>query len=164
MPRQSIIPKVLADLTEYLDRMQAEYVAQPEHGRLPTLPLTPDGKINVRAVAREISLKESQEKYLYERAELTQLINLICEGQGVLPIGSRLTQTAADALIKERLARQAQAAANASQAAVEAQGALQELVETVSGMAAELESLRAENGRLRAIIEAMQEGIFVRVD
>ncbi len=164
MPRQSVIPKVLSDLTEYLDRKQAEYAALPEHGRLPTLPLTPDGKINVRAVAKEIGLKESQEKYLYERSELTDPINLICEGQGVLPIGSRLTQTAADMAIKERLVRQAQAATNASQAAVEAQGALQGLVETVSSMADELESVRAENDRLRAMIEAMQEGIFVRVD
>jgi hypothetical protein len=164
MPRQSVIPKVLSDLTEYLDCMQAEYAARPEHGRLPTLPLTPDGKINVRALAKAIGLKESQEKYLYERSELTDPINLICEGQGVLPIGSRLVQTAADAAIKERLTRQAQAATNASQAAVEAQGALQEMMESVSGMAAELESLRAENGRLRAMIEAIQEGIFVKVD
>jgi hypothetical protein len=164
MPRQSVIPKVLSDLTEYLDQLQERYVGEPEHGRRPTLPLTPEGKINVRAVAKAIGLKESQEKYLYERPELTQLINLICEGQGVLPIGSRLSQRVADKAIKERLERQARAATDASRDAAEAQGALQDMLERVSGMAAELEVLRAENQRLRAQIDAMDEGIFVRID
>lgn len=164
MPRSSVIPKVLSDLTEYLDQLQDRYASQPEHARRPTLPLTPDGKINVRALARAIGLKESQEKYLYERPELTQLINLICDGQEVLLIGSRLSQTAADKAIKERLVRQTRAATDASHAAVEAQGALQEMLARVKDMAIELEAVKAENQRLRAQIDAMQEGIFVTVD
>lgn len=164
MPRPSVIPKVLSDLTEYLDQLQERYASEPEHARHPTLPLTPDGKINVRAVAKAIGLKGSQEKYLYERPELTQLINLICEGQDVLPIGSRLSQTAADKAIKERLARQTRAATDASRDAVEAQGALQDMLAKVRDMAAELEAVKAENQRLRAQIDAMDEGIFVRIE
>lgn len=164
MPRPSVIPKVLSDLTEYLDRLQDRYASEPEHARSPTLPLTPDGKINVRALAKAIGLKQSQEKYLYERPELTQLINLICDGQGVLPIGSRLSQTAADKAIKEQLVRQARAVTDASRSAVEAQGALQEMLTRVRDMAVELETVKAENRRLRAQIDAMHEGIFVKVD
>lgn len=50
----------------------------------------------------------TQEKYLCERDELSQLINLIAEGQGLLPIGPRLTQEAVDKALKERMVQQAQ--------------------------------------------------------
>lgn len=57
--------------------MQAAFLAMPEAQRAPTLPATPDGKVNVRALAQAIELKQTQEKYLYERQELTSLNNLV---------------------------------------------------------------------------------------
>jgi len=47
------------------------------------MPSTSDGKVNVRALAQALELKQTQEKYRYERQELTSLINLVAEGQGL---------------------------------------------------------------------------------
>lgn len=164
MSRPSIIPKVLADLTDYLNKRQEAFDAQPEGSRKPTLPLTPDGKINVAAVAEAIKLSSGQRKYLHERAELTQLINLVCDGQGVLPIGSRVTQSAADKALKERLIKQSKAAQEASQAAVEADSALQAALDRIKGLSDELEDVKAQNTRLRAQIQSVQDGIYIAVD
>lgn len=163
MGRPSIIPAVRERLEQYLDQREAEFLARAEGERTPTLPSTPDGKVNVRAVAQAIELKQTQEKYLYERDELSSLINLVAEGQGLLPIGARLLQVAGDKAIKERLVRQAQAARGAAQAAVEAQAVHSELLEKVRELSADNESLRAENLRLRAQLDAMDLGLHVRV-
>ena len=130
---------------------------------MPTLPVTPDGKVNVRALAEAIGLKQTQEKYLYERKELTDLINCIAEGQGVLTIGSRVNQTDADKAIKERLIRQAKSVQESSQAAVEAVAAQEELLERIRTLSAELEASKAEIGRLRARLQAVENGIWVAV-
>src|ERR1022692_3423671 len=108
MGRPSVIPQVRERLEAYLNERELEFLSQPEAVRSPTLPATPDGKVNVRAVAQAIDLKVTQEKYLYERDELSQLINLMAEGQGLLPIGSRLVLEAGDKALKERMVRQAQ--------------------------------------------------------
>ncbi len=65
MPRPSVIPTVKAALEDYLERMQVAFLTQPEEQRTPTLPATPNGKVNVRALAQAIELKQTQEKYLY---------------------------------------------------------------------------------------------------
>ncbi|CAJ9571941.1 hypothetical protein ISF31_00405 [Burkholderia pseudomallei] len=164
MPRPSVIPQVLGRLEAYLNDREMEYLAQPDSSRQPTLPATSDGKVNVRAIAQAIDLKTTQEKYLYERAELTQVINMMAEGQGLLPIGSRLTQEAGDAALRQRMVRQAKDAKASAQAAVEAQAVQAELLEKLRDAAAEIESLRAENLRLRAQVDAMHAGFYVRVE
>lgn len=163
MPRPSVIPGIRIRLEEYLDQREAEYLAQGD-GAMPTLPVTPDGKVNVRALAEAIGLKQTQEKYLYERKELTDLINCIAEGQGVLTIGSRVNQTDADKAIKERLIRQAKSVQESSQAAVEAVAAQEELLERIRTLSAELEASKAEVGRLRARLQAVENGIWVAVE
>ncbi|HNG55042.1 hypothetical protein [Thauera sp. SWB20] len=163
MPRPSVIPGIKARLEAYLDQREAEYLALPEGSRQPTLPVTADGKVNVRALAQAIELKPTQEKYLYERKELCDLINCIAEGQGVLSIGSRVTQTEADKAIKQRLIQQAKSAQEASQAAVEAVSAQQALLDRIRSLTAELEASRAENERLRAQLQAVENGIWVDV-
>jgi len=163
MPRPSVIPAVLERLETFLNEREAQFLAQSHDSRVPTLPVTPDGKVNVRAVARSIELKQSQEKYLYERTELSSLINLVAEGQGVLPIGARLLQDAGDKSIKERMVRQAKEARGAAQAAVEAHAVHAELLEKVRDLSADNEELRAENIRLRAQLDAMDVGLQVRV-
>ena len=163
MARPSVIPEVRARLETYLNDREVEYQAQLNE-RSPTLPATADGKVNVRAVAEAIGLKTTQEKYLYERDDLTQLINLMAEGQGLLPIGSRLLQAAGDKLLKERMGRQAQAAKSAAQAAVEAQAVHAELLEKLNAAVTDIEALKAENARLHAQLDAIHSGMFVRVD
>lgn len=164
MARPSVIPGIKARLEVYLDKIEAEYLTQGDSNRLPTLPRTPDGKVNVRAVASAVDLTVNQEKYLYERKELTDLINCIAEGQGLLPIGSRLHQTAADQAIKERLVRQAKSAQEASQAAVEAASAQDELLNRIALLSSELEKAKAEIVCLREQLAMVQEGIWVSLE
>lgn len=164
MARPSVIPSIKVRLEEYLDEREAEYLAQGDVNHQPTLPMTPDGKVNVRAVATAISLTQNQEKYLYERKELTDLINCIAEGQGLLPIGSRINQTAADKAIKDRLVQQAKSAQEASQAAVEAAAAQQELLERIADLSSKLEEAKTENTRLRARLDAVQQGLWMGVE
>lgn len=164
MARPSVIPQVRVRLEGYLNERETEYLSQPEDERTPTLPATPDGKVNVRALAEAIGLKQTQEKYLYERDELTQLINLMAEGQGLLPIGSRLVQAAGDKSFKERMVRQAQTAKASAQAAVEAQAVHAELLDKLRAAVVDIEVLKAENARLRAQLDAVQLGLFVRVE
>lgn len=163
MPRPSVIPSVKAALEDYLERMQVAFLSMPEAQRVPTLPAASDGKVNVRALAQAIDLKQTQEKYLYERPELTSLINLMAEGQGLLPIGSRLLVGASDKVLKERLVRQAQSAKANAQAAVEAQSATGELLEKLKEAVMEIETLKAENVRLRAQLDLIHSGMMVEV-
>lgn len=164
MPRPSVIPGIRARLEEYLDQKEAEYLAQRNLNRQPTLPSTPDAKVNVRAVANSINLSVNQEKYLYERKELTDLINCIAEGQGLSPIGSRLHQTTADKAIKERLVKQAKASREDAQAAVEAISVQQELLARVSQLSTELIESKTEVIRLRAQLDAIKEGLWVNIE
>lgn len=164
MSRPSVIPGIKVRLEEYLDQMEAEYLAQGDLNRQPTLPSTPDGKVNVRAVANAIDLTVNQEKYLFERKELTDLINCVAEGQGLSPIGSRLHQTASDKAIKDRLIMQAKSAQENSQAAVEAAAAQQELLSRIAQLSTDLEETKAENVRLHAQLEAVREGLWVSIE
>lgn len=164
MPRPSVIPQVKERLESYLDGREAAYLSQPESDRLPTLPATSDGKVNVRAVAEAIDLKKTQEKYLYEREELTQIINLMAEGQGLLPIGSRLLLEAGDKALRDRMVRQSKSAKDAGQAVVEAQAVHAELLEKLKAAVVEVEVLNAENIRLHAQLDAIHSGMFVRVE
>lgn len=164
MPRPSVIPGIKIRLEAYLDQKEVEYLLQPESRRSPTLPSTPDGKVNVRAVALAIDLKTSQEKYLYERKELTDLVNCIAEGQGLALIGSRLHQEVADKTIKQRLIQQARSSQEAAQAAVEAASAQQELIERITALSADLVEVKAENVRLRAQLEAINDGLWVSLE
>lgn len=162
--RPSVIPAVKERLEAYLENLEVAFQAQPEDQRTATLPSTSDGKVNVRGVGQAINLKVSQEKYLYERVELSQLINLFAEGQGLLPIGSRLMQNADDKAIKERLVRNAQASKAAEQTAVEAQAMQAELLDRLKDAVTEIESLKSENLRLHAQLDAIHAGIYIRVD
>jgi len=161
MGRPSVIPGIKVRLEGWLDEREAEFLAQPEAARRPTLPLCGDGKINVRAVAEAIQLSRTQEKYLYERKELADLINCIAEGQGVLTIGSRIHQSEADAQIRQRMAIQGRNADQAAQAATEAIAAQKELLSRVQDLSAALEAYKAENVRLKAQLDAVREGIWL---
>lgn len=161
--RPSVIPAVQERLEVFLNVRETEYLSQTDIPRVATLPSTPDGKVNVRAIAREIGLKVSQEKYLYERDALSSLINLMAEGQGLRPIGSRLTTGAGDAALKEQVHRQGQLTKQATSAAIEAQAANAELLERLRAAVAEIETLKSTNLRLQAQLDAVHAGVFIRV-
>lgn len=163
MARPSVIPDIKARLESYLEEQQSAYLNQSETARKATLPQTADGKVNVRAIAQAIGLKTTQEKYLYERQELSDLVNLVAEGQDLLPIGSRLTQEAGDKAIKTRLIQESRRASEASQAVVEAQAAQAELLERLQNVNGELEAIKAENNRLRTQMDALLQGLWVEV-
>ena len=162
MARQSVIPAVKERLELYLDERQAAYMQQPEGKREPTLPKTPDSKVNVRGIAAAIGLRQTQEKYLFEREELSSLINLVAEGQELLPIGAR-TAEAADAAIKQRLVQQAKTAKADAQGAVEARAREAALVEQLQEANATIASLEAVVMRLNAQLEMVHAGLMVRV-
>jgi len=161
MARPPVIPGIKARLELWLDEREAAYLAQPDSARQPTLPVTPDGKVNVRALAQAIDLKPTQEKYLYEREELTSLINCIAEGQGVLTIGARVNPTEADKQIRQKIIRHARNAQEATQAATEAAAAQQELLGRIRILSADLEAAKAEILRLRTRLQAVEAGVWV---
>ena len=163
MARPSVIPSVRLRLEEYLEKCESEYLALPEAMRKPTLPYTGDFKVNVRAVAQAIELTKGQEKYLYEREELTSLVNLTAEGQGLLPIGAR-TQPELDRSVRERLVMQATTARVDAQAAVESKAREEALLESVALAHKQIAALKAENMRLRARLELIQTGILAKVE
>jgi len=162
MPRPSIIPSVRAKLEHYLEELEAKFQAQPEWERKPTLPSTNDGKVNVSAIAAGIQLRQTQVKYLFEREELSSLINLVAEGQGLLPIGAR-NLDAIDKAVRTRMAQQAKYARVDAQAAIEAKAAEKSLLEDLAAAVTEIEALKAENMRLRSQLEMIHAGILVRV-
>lgn len=163
MARPSVIPGIKARLEAWLDQCESAYLSKPEEQRQPTLPITPDGKVNVRAVAQAIDLKPTQEKYLFEREELTQLINCIAEGQGVLTIGARVNPTGADKAIKQQLILQSKTVQETSQAAVEAISAREELLVRIKSLSADLAASKAENERLRTRLQAVEQGVWVTI-
>lgn len=163
MARPSVIPDIKARLEAYLNDLESAYQRQPETTRNPTLPSTPDGKINVRALAQAIGLKQTQEKYLYEREELTSLVNMVAEGQDLLPIGARLVQEAGDKTIKTRMIQMSKQATESAQAAMEAHAAQAELLEQLQAVSSELETTKAENNRMRAQMDALLQGLWVEV-
>jgi hypothetical protein len=160
MARPSVIPEVRVRLEAYLNEQEAAYQSRPEEERRPTLPALSDGKVNVRAIAQAIGLKQTQEKYLFEREELSSLVNLMAEGQGLAPIGARVSQDASDKAIRQRSLMQAQAVRAATQAATEAVAQHGELMEIIKQQARDIQSLKAENMRLRSRLELIESGIF----
>lgn len=162
MPRQSVIPAVKERLELYLDERQTEYLKLPEGSRTATLPRTLDSKVNVRGIAKAIGLRQTQEKYLFQNDELSSLINLVAEGQELLPIGSR-TADVADNAIKERLAQQARSAKADAQGAVEARARETALVAQLEDAQLTIASLEAKVMRLQAQLDMVHAGFLVRV-
>ncbi|WP_156902127.1 hypothetical protein [Azohydromonas australica] len=169
MPRESVIPAIKAKLEEYLQGLQAAWVAQggAVKDRTPTLPATSDEKANVSAIARDIGLNENQKKYLHERQELCVLVNAVALEQGLLPIGARKEKALKEAEkkvdedLKGRLNRQAKRSRAAESAAIESSAAEQRLLERVAELEERLAKREAHIVRLEARLQMMENGIYV---
>jgi uncharacterized protein involved in exopolysaccharide biosynthesis len=83
------------------------------------------------------------------------------EGQGILTIGSRATQTEADKQVKQKVTLYAKNAQEAARAATEAIAAQQELLDRIRVLSAELAASEAEVARLRARLQAVENGVWV---
>lgn len=150
MPK-NITPEILAKLEPYLEQLDLSWEAQPEGLRQPTLPVTVDGKVNVRALAKAIALRQSQEQHFFRKPELAAPINSLAQVQGVKPIGSRVLADQHDKAAADRLARTATEKNDLARALAEKE--------------AEIESLREENAMLLSRLAQIEStGIAIRTD
>lgn len=144
-----VAPDILRVLEPHLERLDAAWTAQPRDERQPTLPLTPDGKVNVRQLVRDMKLRETLEQHFYRKPELAGPVNALAHVQGVKPIGSRLLDDVADAGVRKRLGRDADTISDLRRALAERE--------------ALVTSLREENARLKARLNLVEEtGLLFR--
>ncbi|MGV7219555.1 hypothetical protein [Bradyrhizobium sp. UFLA05-112] len=149
MSRPPVAPEILAALEPHLELLDAEWSAQPEDRRHPTLPTTGDGKVNVRQLVRDIGLRETLEQHFFRKPELAGPVNALARVQGVKPIGSRLLDDVADAGIRKRLGRDADT--------------ISELRKALAEREALVASLREENTRLKTRLDLVEEtGLLFR--
>ncbi|AMB44057.1 hypothetical protein [Methylobacterium sp. AMS5] len=100
---KSVVPEILGQLEPWLAERIEAWKNQPADGREATLPATPDGKVNVRGVARALSLRPSQEQHLFRNAELRTAINAVAAEQGLKPVGARADADPLDKVVVDRL-------------------------------------------------------------
>jgi hypothetical protein len=86
----SVLPEMLETLRAYLGRQVEAWLDQPDGTRVPTLPVTVDGKVNVIALAEESGIGAARQQHLFKRPELKSLVNAVAFEQGLKPIGGRL--------------------------------------------------------------------------
>jgi uncharacterized coiled-coil protein SlyX len=130
-------------LVPYLEAKVAEWLAQPEADRRPTLPATADGKVNVRAVAEGSGIGLSRVQHLFKREELRSAVNAVAIEQSLKPIGARLPS---DDLEKEVAARMRRTDTRAN-----------ELGTLVAEQASTIERQRREIAGLREQLRAFEE-------
>ncbi|MCZ8312349.1 MAG: hypothetical protein O9320_15995 [Magnetospirillum sp.] len=143
MARPSIVPEIRAKLEPWLEARMAEWNAMPVDDRQATLPETPDGKINVRAVTLALGLRRTHEQHFFRHAELRTLLNATAEAQRLLPIGSREQIAGEDEIVRERFAL---VASNADK-----------LAKSLAEREATILKLRTENDALRAQLRLLSE-------
>jgi hypothetical protein len=100
----SILPEFLADLENYLDRQAKSWAAQTGD-RTPTLPATPDGKVNIRAIVAALGRPQSQEQHVYRKAELKSAVNAVAIEQGLKPSGTHSPSDDLDKAVADRVRR-----------------------------------------------------------
>jgi hypothetical protein len=150
MNARPVVPSILEKLDPYLERIEAAWSAQPEDGREPTLPLTPDGKVNVRQLVRDAGLRETLEQHFYRKPELSGPVNALARAQGVKPIGSRALDDAAAAGVSRQMGRQADEISDLRKALAEREALVEALRSRVSMLEARV-GLMEETGMIMRI-------------
>lgn len=146
---KSIVPEILAKLEPYLEELDKKFEAQSKDTRIPTLPFTVDGKVNVRQITYALGLRESQEQHFYKKPELAAVVNSIARVQGLKSIGSRILDEAADDVVVARIAK--------------ITADKNDFARTLAAKEAEIESLRAEIKVLKSKIEFIETtGLLIR--
>jgi hypothetical protein len=149
MSARSVVPSILKALDPYLEKVDREWSLQPEDDRQPTLPVTVDGKVNVRQLVRNLGLSETLEQHFYRKPDLAGPVNALARVQGVKPIGSRSLDDAVDAGVSRRMKRQSDE--------------ISDLRKMLAEREALVEVQRAEIASLRARLGLLEEtGMIVR--
>lgn len=138
-----VVPSILEVLEPHLERLDAAWSAQPDDEREPTLPVTGDGKVNVRQLVRDLQIRETLEQHFYRKPELAGPVNALARVQGVKPIGSRMLDDVADAGVRRRLGRDAET--------------ISDLRRSLAEREATIVALREDNARLKARLEIVEE-------
>lgn len=141
--RPSKVSAILERLDPHLERLASAWAHQPEHDRSPTLPVTPDGKVNVRALVRNLGLKETDEQHFYRKPELSGPVNVLAAEQGLKGIGSRLQEDESFAGVRVIVGR------NAAE--------MSDMRRIISEREAVIGSLRAENAALKARLALIED-------
>ena len=84
-----MVPDILVKLELWLDDRLREWEATPGRDRAPTLPMTPDGKVNVRGIVTALGLPIHNEQHFYRHQELRSAVNAAAAAQGLKPVGAR---------------------------------------------------------------------------
>lgn len=103
MAAKSILPELLLKLEAYIEERMAEWDTQSVNRRVPTLPSTKEGKVNVREMALALGLKRSQEQHFFKHVELRAAVNAAAAAQGLAQITSREETDANDAALGKRI-------------------------------------------------------------
>lgn len=103
MANKSIVPELLCKLEAYLEQRMAEWETQPAERRIPTLPSTKEGKVNVRELALTLGLKRHQEQHFFKHVELRAAVNASAQTQGLAQIASREGTDDKDAALGKRI-------------------------------------------------------------
>ena len=149
MSGRSVVPTILEALDPYLEKVDREWSLQPEDDRQPTLPVTVDGKVNVRQLVRNLGLSETLEQHFYRKPDLAGPVNALARVQGVKPIGSRALDDAVDAGVSRRMKRQSDE--------------ISDLRKMLAEREAMVEAQRAEISSLRSRLGLLEEtGMIVR--
>lgn len=102
---KSILPDLKSALEAYLDERVCTWQRMPEAERVPTLPVTVDGKVNVRGITLALGRPSSQEQHLFKKPELRAAINAVAEEQRLKPIGARGQLADVEVQVADRLRR-----------------------------------------------------------
>lgn len=135
---KSVLPEILEKLESYLDRIDATWLAQAEHKRLPTLPCEGD-RVNVRGIVRELNFKLTWEQHFYNKPEIMSVVNRVCEVQGLKGIKSRSVE-----LVEHDVVRKKIRTLNSSNN--DLSSILAEREELIEALRAEIQSLREQLG------------------
>lgn len=149
MARTSILPTLLAVLEPYLAAKETAWAALPEDAKRPTLPTTPDRKVNVRQLVKDLGLHASAAQHFFNKPALAKPVNVVAQVQGLKPIGSRVCDDAVDDAARQRLRMQ--------------RAETKRLAEQLAQTTLLLAQVTAERNRLQArLAHLQQQGSTIR--
>lgn len=143
----AVADEILARLEPFLEERDREWREQPDALRQPTLPSCVDGKVNVRALVKQLGMAQSREQWFFKVAELTSVVNAFATAQGLKPIGSRKAVDAADQVVERQMNRLQTERSDLSQTLAEREAVIERQRRYIAQLEAQLE-LRTSTGMI----------------
>ena len=100
----------------------------------PTLPMTGDGKVNVRGIVKTLGLQVHQEQHFFKNAQIRLAVNAVAEEQGLKPIGSRNEVDEADAVVAARIKREGKRSSDLSKLVAEQAATIEHQRREIAGL------------------------------